>query len=458
MEFTKQISQNRSRNTKVFGVNDGLAKTFKVLQKSRNRSIATLLEESFREGGAEVRRRALEAMVATHRGGVGLSVVERWHELPDSLREKVIEKSSSLSTAIRLGLNSGNLQTIENALSIIEVAHEPMLAPELVRLVEEGRGTIRQRAGQAIVSIVRSLADDKDSGSKRSGPRTFRTIRGQVYECLYKAMERFADHRSEEIAFSFLLLSEPRDELLRRLLRSPRDPAMPVLCRHLSDSEDPLLLSGILVSSVTIANASPALLRIWSHRNDIEFVQAFCHRVGRYPSETIRSNLKRLKSVRWLRGNLSHLADLSATEQIAVLNITRSSQMATSDVFRVVEFLLEHGVLEVQQRATEHLHLIRTPAADRLVARMADHGDPTIQAAIVGQLRERKIPGAMERLMKALESEHAPVRSAAKRCFPDVDIERYLMMFDQMDAEAKVANGALVLKVDPKAIEFIATR
>ena len=438
-------------------VTDGLEKTFGFLEQSRNQSTEALLLQGFQSPQPAIRHRALKSILKVGGRQAVSAVVEHWFDLDATERQLVLEQPRRLPNALRLALKSDQRVQLDAALEITAATTEPSLAPELVRLVEEETSAVRPQASQTLLSIVRTLCesprlDSSASASSFAARRHQKATRDRVLECLEKSVERFVQHRSEAIAEAYLLLADPRSQLLRRCLRNPREPAMPVLTRILGETNDTQLVCGTLVELIQVPEASPAMLRIWSTRTDDAFLHAFCSRIGRTPNEHVRSNLKRMKSIRWLTGNLAHLERLEPNEQVAVLHIVKLAKLDANDVFRIVEYLLLRGNSEVQLRAAEYLEDIRTPTADRLIARLVTHEDPSVKAIAISQLRDRRIPGASERLLEALDSEHAVVRNAARRAFPDIDMERYLASFDAQSPEAQRATGQLVLKVDDEAV------
>ena len=81
-----------------------------------------------------------------------------------------------------------------------------------------------------------------------------------------------------------------------------------------------------------------------------------------------------------------------------------------------------------------------------------ESGDPAIQAAVVPQLRQRGIPGALSRLVEQLDSPHELVRQAARKALAEFSAERFLAAYDLLDDEVRHTTGALVRKIDPAAL------
>jgi HEAT repeat protein len=71
---------------------------------------------------------------------------------------------------------------------------------------------------------------------------------------------------------------------------------------------------------------------------------------------------------------------------------------------------------------------------------------------IVPQLRQRGIPGALNRLVEQLDSPHETIRQAARQALAEFSTERFLAAYDMLDDEVRQTTGALVRKVDPAAI------
>ena len=81
-----------------------------------------------------------------------------------------------------------------------------------------------------------------------------------------------------------------------------------------------------------------------------------------------------------------------------------------------------------------------------------ESGDAAIQAAVVPQLRQRGIPGALSRLVEQLDSPHEIVRQAARKALGEFSTERFLAAYDLLDDDVRRTTGALVRKIDPTVI------
>lgn len=435
---------------------DGLALTFQVLDSSRNSAVGDVLACAYDCQDPQIRSQAINAIVKSGRGKGCLRIVETWHDLDSDLRQVILDKPRVMTAAIRESLKSNDRQVIENGLELAHLIVEPQLVPDLIRMAEDERSAMRPIAASALIAISKAMAHGAKASQDQARSYAQRnTIHSQVIECFEKSLERYGVHRCSEIVDAFLMIVDCTNHVLRTCLRSPKDPAMAAVMKILMESNREEIVERLLVKYLTLTDTPPTIVRVWSQRTDLAFIESFCSKVGRFPSEVIRRNLQRMKNIQWLTGSLGHLGELNENRQIGVVQILRFSTMNTNDVFRVIEYLLANSEADVRHRAAEQIKNIATPASDRLVLRYAQDNDPKVQTIMLGQLKERNLPGATTILMQALDSEHPQVQAAARRCFPDISIDRYLATFETKDEATQISTGELLLKIDEQAIPKI---
>jgi HEAT repeat protein len=79
---------------------------------------------------------------------------------------------------------------------------------------------------------------------------------------------------------------------------------------------------------------------------------------------------------------------------------------------------------------------------------MLDDPDAGVQAAAVRQLRARRVPDALQRLVALLDARSPEVRDAARSSLAEFNFTRYRTMFDLLDEQSAHTTGILVRKVD----------
>jgi HEAT repeat protein len=83
-----------------------------------------------------------------------------------------------------------------------------------------------------------------------------------------------------------------------------------------------------------------------------------------------------------------------------------------------------------------------------VVVALLDDPDANIQASAVRQLRARRVPDALQRLVALLDSSLPEVRDAARSSLAEFNFTRYRTMFDVLDEQSARTTGVLVHKVD----------
>jgi hypothetical protein len=87
---------------------------------------------------------------------------------------------------------------------------------------------------------------------------------------------------------------------------------------------------------------------------------------------------------------------------------------------------------------------------------MLDDPDAGVQASAVRQLRARRFPDALQRLVALLDSPSSEVRDAARSSLAEFNFTRYRTMFELLDEHSAHTTGVLVHKIDPSVQQKLA--
>jgi HEAT repeat protein len=208
----------------------------------------------------------------------------------------------------------------------------------------------------------------------------------------------------------------------------------------------------LLINALHDTHAPTAMHGVIARRRDVPFLRGLLRSIGPEPSTSLKTNLKRLAFISWLRDDLGLLSALNEEEQRTAIQVALASGMKRLEVFEVVKYLLQHGERGVQREAARALIHFKGADANELLLKALNSDDPELQAVAVGQLRDRGIPNAMATLIELIDSPHEIVRLAATESLSEFRFERYLEKFDFLDEEQREDNGRLVKRVDPKAV------
>jgi HEAT repeat protein len=129
-----------------------------------------------------------------------------------------------------------------------------------------------------------------------------------------------------------------------------------------------------------------------------------------------------------------------------------ASGVKRQEVYQVIRHLLQRGNLGGRRAAAGALAEFSGAEANALALAALDDPDPQVQAQVLGQLRQRGIPGAVSRLVEKVSSPHAVVREAVRKALSEFSFDRYLASFDMLDEASRQSTGALVRKIDPQLV------
>jgi HEAT repeat protein len=192
-------------------------------------------------------------------------------------------------------------------------------------------------------------------------------------------------------------------------------------------------------------------------RRAVAFLRRLLRKIGSEPSPVVRMNLKRIENIPWMQVNLSLLDALGEQEQPGAVQLAAASGIPRQLAFESVAYLLRHGTLAGRRAAARALAEFHGPGADELAVRTMEDGDPQVRAAIAVQLRERGIPGAIQRLLALLDSSHQVEREAAQAGLAEFRFDRFLAAFDELGRDARRVTGALVKQIDTGTLPALRT-
>jgi HEAT repeat protein len=202
-------------------------------------------------------------------------------------------------------------------------------------------------------------------------------------------------------------------------------------------------------------HAPSAAITAVGNRGDVPFVRYLLRKIGREPSPVAGQNLKRITAIAWLRSLDGYLDQLDDGGQHALVRMAMASGVPRQQVFTVIEQSFRNGTPGGRRAAAEALEEFNGGKANALALAALDDADPHVQAAVLGHVRRRGIPGMLSRLIDLLESPHLVVRQAARKSLAEFSFKRFIGAFDMLDEAVRRSTGALVKKVDSHTIPLL---
>lgn len=431
----------------------GLTTTFELLARTQNEAATATLLTALDSNEVELRDAALRALLRRHSLAGHQALLRRLHQLDPKWREILHQFRGTMSHALRNALLSGDHQNCANACQAILWFHEYDLMPALINLLETDSPSA-SLAAQTALALADTFYEDL-AGTSNFNPRQDpRILRSHLVATLEASVTRYARHRRSEPIEAFAMLA-PRDNVtLKQLLFDPLHASYRPLIDTLTHSTRPGVLR-LLLGYIDDPQPPSAALTAVAHRRDPAFVNALLRKTGQEPSAAIRRNLTRIEHFAWLQSGETLLDGLGEDAQYAAVQLVMASGMKRLEAFETIAHLVLHGTRVGRRAAAAALAQFHGSEANQLALKALEDDDPLVQAAVVDQLRERGIPGAVSLLLRLTDHPQPPVREAARRSLAEFSFTRYLASFDALEEQVRRSTGALVKKVDPDAAPLL---
>jgi hypothetical protein len=433
-------------------VTNPLARTLQILTNSRNLAALDLLLWALDQGEPEIRDLALRGLVERRSAAGRRELVNRWPTIPEAGRRWIAERAGRLEGALREAILATQSESHRHACDAVVYLRSYDLIPTLMKAAEDKGNSHPEVAAQATVQLCELLY------AELNAPRDYRLrrdpvlVRQYLYTSLRHAVERFDQHGRPELVEAFLLLAQPEDALLRRGLQNSLDRVHSAIVQLLAHSTRPGILR-LVLSFLEDSQSPPAMCGVLARRRDAEFLQMLFARCAEGLSPGARANVRRIDSFAWLRDDMDLLLSLSDEEQGGMVRLAVASGVSRLRVFELLKFVMRHGSAPGRRAGCAGLSEFKGGEANHLVLAALDDPDPEVQAHAISQIRDRGIPGVLQRLVELVDSPHDIVRSAARESLTEFNFQRYLSAFEMLQPDVRRSTGELVRRVDPLAMD-----
>jgi HEAT repeat protein len=430
-----------------------LQRTIDALAKSHNDAATPTLIAALGEDSGPIFDGAIAGLVTRRSKAGHLQVLNRWRALSPAQRELVEKGRSRMGGALREALLEGDDQLFEAAWDFVDESGDFDLLPTLVMVAEQPSGARSQKAIELTLRLIEQLSDWIASDRQPAVGRDPETIRLCVLESLERSVERFREHQRPELIEAFVVLAGPHSEALVRIVETPHHPCFPSVVQSLSASASPGVIR-LLLDMLTTKDAPQIVRNVIAKRTDGPFAAALLA-VPLDPKNTIlRRNLARLRGVACCCEAVHDVCTaLEPLEQAAAMRLLAATGAGDDQKLALAEALLRRGALEARIAACAALQPISGQRANKLVLLALKDDDPSVQAAAARQLRVRRIPGMLAKLIELAESPHEEVRAAAREALSEFSFDNFAARFDILDEDARCLLGGRVARIDPTALD-----
>ena len=186
-------------------------------------------------------------------------------------------------------------------------------------------------------------------------------------------------------------------------------------------------------------------------REDVKFLENMAQYIGTKPKRGVLESLTTFKSIAWARPEAPVFGEVDDACQESLVTILVHSAVPRPQVLETLGYFLLHGKPGGRRAAARSIGQYRDAVATNYVRGALDDDDPEVLAAILPQLRSRKVPDALSLLIRMVDSPHEEVRMALGQAMPEFTFRQFMNNFDSMPEELLPTTGHLVRKIDLKA-------
>ena len=439
----------------------GASRTTQALVQTANRAVLSVLLAGLQSTSSEIRAATIRSAIRRHEPATHDLLIEHFTLFNET--DRLVLSAAHRATphhaapALKAAILEGDATHCKNACRIISMSADVDLIAILVKAAEDKKHRYRGEVATTILELAttvqRELALWASGDRSASHDPSFK--RHHLLTPLEQSVARYAQHRRQEIVDAFLLLAPADNSTLNKILRDPTSPCHGAVVAELQATQDFGIIER-LVEMLRDTDAPPAVLNVISRRRDERFVDALLNHIKRPIPIRVLHNLKNLTRVAWLEEHRDLLLTVDGRAQAVAVELALASGLNRSAVFALLEFLLQNGLTEARRACCHALARFDGPQADAIILELLDDPDAGVQSSAVSQLRARRVPDALQRLVALLDSQLPEVRDAARSSLAEFNFTRYRTMFDLLDEQAARSTGVLVHKVDHSAQQKLA--
>lgn len=429
---------------------DGLSKTFELLGHTKNEAALDVLTPALNAPETAIQDGALLALIERRDIHSQREILRRVPTMPVKWLKLLESRRGSLSKATRDAIFGADREQCSRVCDVVALLRDYDSMTPLVTALAEGPCHFPDVIARTMTQLAELLHDELRSPRDYSHRRDPHKCRRDMLAQLERAVGAFSVHGRSEVIEAFLLVAYREHPLLRQLIGDKNAVGHELAVTMLSKATRPGIVR-LLLEFLEEQQPNQAALDIIARRDDHTYVTMLLDKIGQTSSPLAMLNLKRVASIAWINPDQGVLADLSGQAQASAVTVIMAAGVKRDAAFNAIVWLLRHGKPEGRQAAAEALAHFQGNAANELAHEASLDSDSLVRAAGLRQIRDRGIPGALARLIEAVDHEHESVRQAARDSLPEFRTKRFFSGFEAMTESVRETTGRLVYKIDPHA-------
>jgi HEAT repeat protein len=429
-----------------------LAATLKLLANNNNDCATAVLIAALDASQRDIRDLALAALLDRGGPAAELHILRQWPNLSERWRQQVADRTDWLSASIRGAIVNRDPTLFVTACSAAVATRNYEAIPHLAVVAADAISPFAARAATTALELTDLFNEELNSPRDYRVRRDPQLLRAHVLVALERVMDRLDGPYAREMLEAFLLLASRDNAAISRLLQFPAEVGHSLLVNVLATCSRPAI-EKLLLSYLDDPRAPHAAINIIGRRADISFLRHLGRKLADGPTPDQSANLWRIQTIGFLPDHLDLIDALRDAEQPGIVHLVVESSISRDQVFVVLNYILRQGNVSARRLAARALSQFSGPAADALALQTLEDDDSQVRAAAASQLRERNVPGAIDRLVDILGSPHIEERQAAQAGLREFTLNHFSAVFDSLTPAARIASGALVRRVDSRAID-----
>lgn len=428
----------------------GLKKTFQFLKKTENEAAVEVLIQSLDSKFDAVRAESLRTLLERRSPAGHQAVFGRLPKFDESDREIIAERADRMAKVVSEALKTADKATCLNAFKAILTFRLYGVLPALTAVLKTPESPLFKPATRIIEELTDAFYVELSGQDRPEKHRDYDTLRKRLTGTLEEAVGCYSVHESQEVLEAFLMLAKPQNVVLRRILQTPDESVHAPLVEILKTSQRGGVLR-LLLSFLEDPQMPNVARTVLTTREDVKFLENLTQHVGTKPKRGVLESLTTFKNIAWARPEAPVFEELDDACQESLVTILTHSAVPRPEVLETLGHFLLHGKPGGRRAAARAMGSYRDPKATEFVRAALTDDDPEVLAAILPQLRTRKVPDALSLLIRMVDSPHEEVRMALGQAMPEFTFRQFMTNFDTMAEELLPTTGHLVRKIDLKA-------
>ncbi len=428
----------------------GLQKTFQFLKKTENEAAVEVLVQGLDSKLDVVRAESLRTLLERRSPAGHQAVFTRLPKLNESDRGIIADRPDRMVKVVSEALKTADKTTCVNAFKAILTFRLYAVLPALTAVLKTPDSPLFKPATRIIAELTDAFYLELSGQNRPEKHRDYDTLRKRVTGSLEEAVGSYSIHQSQEVLEAFLMLAKPQSAVLRRILQTPDETVHAPLVEIMKTSQRGGVLR-LLLSFLEDPQMPNVARNVLTTRKDVKFLQNLTTQIGTKPVRGVLESLTTFKTIAWARPDEPVFDQLDDACQESLVTILVHSGVKRSDVLETLGHLLLHGNPGGRRAAARAIEQFREPKATELVRAALNDEDPEVLAALLPQLRPRKVADALSLMIRMVDSPYQEVRAALGKAMPEFTFRQFMANFDSMPEALLPTTGHLVQKIDLKA-------